>query len=60
MKPVHLDVDKVGYGYEATLNHFQIDRFMLILADMKKKADKVSFVCRGDENGKTDTIIIWC
>ncbi len=60
MKPVHLDVDKVSYGYEATLNHFQIERFILVLTDMKKKGDKVSFVCRCDANGITDTITIWC
>ncbi len=33
---------------------------VMVLADMKKKADKVSFVCRGDVDGKTDIITIWC
>ncbi len=61
MKPLHLDVDKVSYGYEATLNHFQIDRFISILKEMKKISDTITFVCRGDdhEGEITDTIIIW-
>ncbi len=61
MEPVHLAVNEVSYGCEATLNHDQIDRFISILADMKQESDTVSFVCQGDdENGITDTITIWC